>query len=191
MNLRQSSKLALLISVAVSAYIGNYSLELRGLMNQKLEEQKTALNDFQEWKQEYERLIPLNEKWEKSFNSFDEIRDLLQLHSFLGSKPFSQPESLVVSKIEEIKFQDIHIGAYKVCMTSLEGAGYVFKDSSFDNLMNDIKVLNDRADILLGRVSFKRINPNSAAMAKSSPEDKENSPKAILEVSPLCLIFKG
>lgn len=188
MNLRQSSKLALLISAAFSAYVINYSIELRSLMIQKLEEQQIALNDFQEWKQEYEKLIPLNEKWENSFNSFEDIRDLLKLHKFLGNIPPSDPEAMLVSKIEEIKHQDIHIGAYSVCVGSFSSEGYEFTADSFNVLLDDLKRLSARPDIKMGSItlSITAQNLNSTGHVKI-----KDMLKAKAVVDPLCMIFKG
>lgn len=166
MNLKSVSLVSLIFAAAVSGLVGSRALEGRELMMAKAQTQAQAASDFQEWKHQYTQLMPLEARWQEAFHSIAEVKDLFSLHRLLGNTPQSNPDTLVVDKIERLIVNDKDLGAQWVCVSSLAAAGIEFIEPDFTTLMAGLSHLAKRPDIQMGEISLSQKEGNARAVVQ-------------------------
>ncbi len=164
---------SLLLALCFAAVLGNSGLDGYRAMTDKASAQAEAVSDFQDWKRQYMQLLPLEEKWTQALRPFSQAKDLYSLHGMLGSEPSSNPDTLLVEKLERVVLNERDLGAQKVCLSSGAGAGVVFTEKDFPTLMAGLEKLAQRPDVQMGSVEFSQ----EKAVARAV-------------VSPLCLLLR-
>lgn len=164
---------SLLLALCFAAVLGSTGLEGYRAMSDKATAQAEAVSDFQDWKRQYMQLLPLEDKWAKALRPFSEAKDLYSLHGMLGDEPASNPDTLLVEKIERVVLNERDLGAQKVCLSSGSGTGVVFTEKDFPSLMAGLDKLAQRPDVQMGSIEFTQ----EKAVARAV-------------VAPLCLLLR-
>lgn len=173
MSTKNVSVVSLLLALGVSFAVGSQGYKAYEQMTAKAAAQAEAVRQFQEWKQQYTRLLPLEAKWNESLKSISDAKDLYTLHTILGNVPSSNPDTLLVERIERLTQNDRDLGAQRVCLSSGGQAGMVFVEKDFPTLMAGLETLSRRPDVQMGTIIFS--------------QDKAQARAA---VSPLCLLLR-
>lgn len=149
---KQTSFMSLMIGVVVILFLGLSGWKTSSAMLAKATEQKKTLEDFRQWRSTYEALIPVQKQWSQSFKAAADARDLLSLHSLIGSSLRTDMDRLVVEKIDRVKAEELELGLSRVCLASSGESGMSFQSDSFSTLVAGLKVLAARNDIEMGTV---------------------------------------
>ncbi|MDM7481622.1 MAG: hypothetical protein P3W96_006345 [Halomonas sp.] len=180
MALKNVSKFALLVAVAFSAIVLMRGLDARELMLAKAQAQHQAVNDFNTWKAQYQELLPLEEQWREQLPSVAKVRDLYSVAQLLGNTPTTPMDYLLVEKFEPVALGEVQLGASRVCLQSLGQPGVVFREPSFERLLQGLHTLAQRVDVEMGNVRLS---------VSENPDDGSTQAQAL--VSPLCLILRA
>lgn len=164
---------ALLLSLAMSGSIGYTGWKAYKILQAKEQEQSSIVADFTEWKRQYTQLMPLEERWASSLKPVSEVKDLYSLHKVLGNQPQSNPDTLLVERLDELEQNGTKLGAQRVCISSGSSAGMAFVEKDFSTLMEGLRALAMRPDIQMGAVTLSQERGQAKAL-----------------VSPLCILLR-
>lgn len=170
---KDTSIVSLLLAVVVAGMLGSSGFEAYKAMDHKADTQAEAVTDFQEWKRQYTQLLPLEEKWATTLRPLNEARDLYSLHQMLGSVPSSNPDTLLVDKLDRVTQNERDLGAQRVCLSSGYGGGVLFAEKDFPTLMAGLEALAKRPDIQMGTIRLSQDKAQARAV-----------------VYPLCLLLR-
>lgn len=146
------SFLSLIVSIAIAGVLGSSGYHGYLAMREKAQDQAQAVADFRKWKADYTSLLPVDEKWKTSLRSVAEAKDLLSVYELLGKAPTTNPDALLVEKIEPFKQAEHLLFATRVCLGSTGGSGVTFDAPNFTQLMDGLDVLAKRPDVQMGAV---------------------------------------
>ena len=170
---KDTSMVSLLAALAFACFLGSAGYEGYKVMSDKADAQAATVADFQEWKRQYTKLLPLEDKWNKTLRPFSEAKDLYSLHELLGDQPSSNADLLLAEQIERMVFEGKDLGAQRVCLGTGGGAGMLFVEKDFQTLMTGLDALAQRADIQMGAIELSQDNATARAT-----------------VAPLCLLLR-
>ncbi len=170
---KDTSMLSLLAALAFSGLLASAGFDSYTAMTDKAQAQAEAVEDFQEWKRQYTQLLPLEGRWSQALRPLNEARDLYTLHQMLGEHPRSNPDTLLVERIERVILNERDLGAQRVCLSSGSGSGVVFTEKDFPTLLAGLEALSLRPDVQMGSVHLSQEKAEARAF-----------------VSPLCLLLR-
>lgn len=151
---KETSFASLLVALTILGIAVSGGYEGYRTMSDKAQAQTQAVADFQQWKREYTQLLPVEQAWNAKFKSAEVIKDLYSLYSLLGASPATNPDTLVVDKIERLTQDSIDLHAQRVCLASSTASGVDFEEKSFDTLAKGLEALAARPDVQMGSVTF-------------------------------------
>lgn len=163
---KQTSFMSLLLGVVVLLFLGLSGWNTSSAMFAKAKEQQKALEDFRQWRSTYEALIPVQKQWGQSFKAAADARDLLTLHSLIGSTLKTDLDRLVVEKIDRVKVDERELGLSRACLNSSGESGLAFQSDSFSSLLSGLKVLAARNDIEMGTVKVLEYKSKPTALVQ-------------------------
>lgn len=171
---KDTSFLGMLAALVVSGLLAHTGWTAHQIVSAKAQAQAATVSDFQEWKRQYTQLLPLQERWSSSLRPTADAQDLYSLHKILGNQPQSNPDTLLVERLEEVEQNGLKLGAQRVCLSSGAGhPGMVFVEKDFATLMQGLHALTQRVDIQMGSIELS-----------------QDQGKARAVVSPLCLLLR-
>lgn len=112
--------------------------------------------------------------------SVAKVRDLYSVAQLLGNTPTTPMDYLLVEKFEPVALGEVQLGASRVCLQSLGQPGVVFREPSFERLLQGLHTLAQRVDVEMGNVRLS---------VSENPDDGSTQAQAL--VSPLCLILRA
>lgn len=170
---KDTSILSLLAAVAFASIVGSGGVKAYTALKERAKAQVAAVVDLREWKRQYSHLIPVEERWNTSLGVLSDAKDLLTIHGLLSAKaPYTNPDTLLVDRITRLTVDDRDLGAQKVCVASA-GAGMLFTEKTFPELIFGLQALSARVDVEVGMVSLSQDKGVAKAM-----------------VSPVCLLLR-
>lgn len=155
---------SLLVAVLVAGMLGSSGYEAYKAMDHKADTQAEAVADFQEWKRQYTQLLPLEEKWVQTLRPLSEAKDLYSIHQMLGEQPSSNPDTLLVDKLDRVLQNERDLGAQRVCLSSGYGGGMAFSEKDFPTLMAGLEALAKRPDIQMGAIRLSQDKAQARAV---------------------------
>ena len=171
--LKNLSLISLLLSLSVAGMAFTAGKEGYLAMTAKAEAQEQAVTAFQSWRSEYKKLLPVEERWKKDLPSALVAKDLFSVYKQVGDAPKTNPDKMLVEKVERLKQGDKDLGANRVCLMSASTSGVLFEGESFAELFKGLKVLAERPDIQMRDVSLSL---------------KDGKPRAV--VGEFCLLMR-
>ena len=163
---KETSIVSLLFAAVIAVIAGNSAMRTSEVMSQKADAQQQAVEDFQRWKASYLELTPLNEKWDKAFPALAEAKDLYSLYNMIGGSPKTNPDLVIVDRVQKLTFGGQELSGLQVCLTTAGQGGLVFEDKSFTRLITGLKALAGRDSIQLGSVLFRQESGKAQAIVK-------------------------
>ena len=173
MQAKNTSLPSLVLGLSVTFILATGAWRGYNLALNKLNEQRQTIQEFRQWKQEYTTLMPVRDRWDNSFPKTGTIKDLFSLYELLPEGTTTNPDRLVIEKIERVKVNGKDVGLNKICMTSMGGNGVIFEGKSPSSLLKTVKLLQEKPYIRLESIRLAN--------------DKE---KLTLSVSGLCFHLK-
>lgn len=170
---KDTSWAALLGALVVAGLLGHTGWRAHEMLAAKAQAQASTVADFQEWKRQYTQLLPLEERWTQALHPSSEAQDLFSLHKILGNEPQSNPDTLLVERLDEVEQNGVKLGAQRVCLSSGSGQGMQFVEKDFTTLMQGLRALTQRSDVQLGAIHLSQDQGRAKAV-----------------VTPLCLLLR-
>lgn len=164
---KETSVGSLLLALVVTGIALSGGFESYKAMKDKAEAQTTAVAEFQQWKEQYTQLLPVEQRWSRELQGMSQVKDLYSLYALLGDKPKVNPDTLLVDRIERLKENSVDLGAQRVCVSTGNSGGVDFYDTSFDGLMSGLNTLIARPDVEVGAITFSY----DSGKAKASVRD--------------------
>lgn len=102
MQAKNTSLLSLILGLSVTLILTTGAWRGYTLVQGKLNEQRQTIQEFRQWKQEYTNLMPVRDQWDNSFPKTSTIKDLFSLYELLPEGTSTNPDRLMVEKIERV-----------------------------------------------------------------------------------------
>ena len=157
------SLLSLLIALAVAGAAGSAGMQGYTAMTEKARAQEEAVGAFRAWKDEYNNLVPVEERWAADLHSVSEAKDLYSLYGIVGKEPTTNPDLVLVEKAERLVIKGQDLNATRLCLTSGGGNGLLFEEKDFSTLYKGLRVLAERPDVQMRDVTFTVLNGKARA----------------------------
>lgn len=149
MQAKNTSLLSLILGLSVTLILTTGAWRGYTLVQGKLNEQRQTIQEFRQWKQEYTNLMPVRDQWDNSFPKTSTIKDLFSLYELLPEGTSTNPDRLMVEKIERVKVNGKDVGLNKICVTSMGSNGMVFEGKTPSALLHTVKLLQSKPYIRL------------------------------------------
>lgn len=149
---KQTSFTSLVVGALVALFFGMSGWNAFNAMRAKAGEQNKALADFRQWRSTYEALIPVQKQWSNTFKPAAPARDLLSLHSLIGTELKTGVDLLVVEKLDRLKVNGVEMGLSRICLTTSGENGLAFQGESFSAVLTEVRKMAARSDIEMGQV---------------------------------------
>jgi hypothetical protein len=129
-------------------------------LNSKAVAQEGVTQSLERWHQSYQALGESRVKWAKSFQREDSVQDVISLIGLLDLNSYgllTDTDSVVLTKVEQIKHNDAVLGLTKICMGTGTGDGGALevKSQNYQTLLNGIEMLAKRSDIYIGNIALQ------------------------------------
>ncbi len=133
-----------------------------------------------EWKEAYQALLPVNERWQAAFIGFDSVSDQLTLTRIVNIEQYGL--NLDVDRVEQVGSEEVvvngmPIGLQKLCIATGREALEV-SSTSMSGLRAGMRAMALRADIEMGTVEY--------AINKGD-EEQGRKTVYVARVSPFCI----
>lgn len=177
---KETSMGSLFLAVTLAAILATGGYENWQAMRDKAQAQAAAVSEFQQWKKQYTQLLPVEQQWKEQLRSVDEARDLYSVYTLLGSVPTTNPDTLLIEKIERVTHEGVDLQAQRVCLTSGSAGGVEFEEGSFDTLLKGLNELAARPDVQMSSAVFTHDKGRARAVVKNLClllRDAEGAPK--------------
>lgn len=170
---KDTSVVSLLVALVFGAIVATSGVDSYKAMSEKAAAQVAAVDSLRDWKRQYAQLIPVEERWTSKLGRFVDAKDLLTIHTLVSKDaPHSNPDTLVVDKIERVVADGRDLGAQRVCISSMSG-GWQLIEPNFPALVAGLQALTARADMETGSITLT-----------------QEKGKARAFVSPACLLLR-
>lgn len=141
----------------------------------KIKDRQVSANvNFQEWKNAYHALLPVNDRWVKVYPDGRKAKDVVSLYRLIGLdryKLVADIDKVSQSASSDVLVNGVQVGLQNLCMGS-EGAVMKISAGSIKELRDGLRSFSMRSDIDIGGIVFGF--------------DSETS-NPVAEVSDLCL----
>ena len=146
----------MLKSVSVPALLGALifagiaitgAIDGRKVMTEKAQQQEVSVQDFKRWKDQYTKLLPVEQEWNSSIKPANTVKDIFSLQEILGNDPKSDPDGIIVDRIEPFLLNEKPTGSSKVCFHSNTSSGMLFTGDKPSELVAAVSKLAKRVDI--------------------------------------------
>lgn len=98
--------------------------------NERKIQQEQALEAFRQWKTEYLALKPIQDKWDATYPNAKDIRDVNSLYKLIQGHIQTNPDKLLVEKIERVTSNGIEVGLSRVCLVTSGEMGFAIEAES-------------------------------------------------------------
>lgn len=170
---KHTSIISLAVALIISAVIGTSGIDAYKAMSLKAKAQADAVDSLREWKRQYKLLLPVEAHWNSALGQVSAASDLLTIHTLLSKDaPSSNPDTLLVEKIDRLVVDNQDLGAQSVCVTSM-GRPWTVSEKSFSELLQGMQRLMDRPDIKLGTIILR-----------------QEKGRATAQISPACILLR-
>ena len=138
------------------------------LFNEKIATQERRNTDVKRFKKAYRALLPVKERWLKTFRPVSDRQDYLDLHQMIGIEKYPDvyTDSEILQQEPVEKHPLIDLGLEKIQVRSHGYPGFLIVGKSVNALMNCFIHLSERKDIQMGAVMLF---------------SKENKPMAVIQ----------
>lgn len=179
---KDTSVPALLLALALAGIAGSGGFEARQALVDKAQAQSDEVSAFQEWSRKYTQLLPIEKRWTESFSSAAAVKDLFSVYRRLGEVPHTNPDKLIVTKVERLTLNGKELGGQRMCLGTAGDQGLVFEEASFEPLMAGLRTLSERVDVQMGVATFTyhegkaRASMQNFCLLFRDPEPSDNKP---------------
>jgi hypothetical protein len=145
----------------VSAMFVLQGLRAGSILDEKIKAQVAEMETVVRWRQSYRALIVPFQRWEKVFRKQDTIPDIVGLVAHVGLEKYglqTDSDNVVISHVDpQIVYSGEKIGLAKICLAtgSSSNGGFLVAAENYELLMQGIKHLAKRNDILIGNISLE------------------------------------
>jgi hypothetical protein len=151
---KQTSLLSLAAALALAAFMGFTARDAYLAIKVKAEAQEASVVSFQNWKRQYTQLLPVEKRWNESLRTVAGVKDIYTLYGLVGPRPHTNPDVLLVDRIDRLTEDGKDLGASRVCISSSGAPGLVFEQASFRELFDGLNTQVQRADLQVGSLTF-------------------------------------
>lgn len=187
-----NKKILLSVAIGMAVTFLWFTPEAWSTLGQVYERQSAANERLKLWKAQYSALLPVNDRWDKSFVSENQATDLLKLFRFADLERHGLSANVdTVRQTDSIpvRVNNMEVGLQKLCLSS-SGSDLVVSAKDMTSLRIGLKSLSKRRDLSLGSVTLAYNSTTSTAEARIRPfcvlirttEDKPKNAAASLEL---------
>lgn len=155
----------LLASAAAAILLQAGVLGYRQLAD-KAHQQSSISSSVARWKHSYLALAGTQERWEKSFQSVEQLPDLLSVARLLRLADYglhANSDALELKSAEPVQSNGIALGLNKLCLGT-GGDSFVIEAANYETLFSGLEKLAQRHDLLVDNVRI--VGEKSVAQAR-------------------------
>ena len=156
-----TSRLWWLIALAFAAILATGGIKGYRILSNKAGEQETVTESVIRWKQNYLALAESIKRWDASYRREESIPDMLSLIAVVNFGAYglaSDPDTIMIQKIDQVRRGNAPIGLSSVCLASAGAPGtsaLELNAPSYAALFEGVQRLARRADISIGSIAIR------------------------------------
>lgn len=126
------------------------------VLQNKIDAQASVNDATSQWKKDYLLLNHSEKAWTTKYLSFEDVPDIYRLAQSLKINEYGLTHNIDdfrISKIENLKPNDIFIGLHSLCFNN-DGASFSVQAPTTDALLAGVLKLTQRTDITMGTITL-------------------------------------
>lgn len=154
-----------LFTLRLLAYIFAAMLVFQGMkayrtLAAKTQAQHAATETVMRFKASLAKLANVRSEWEKNYQHEDRVQDLITLLALVNFAQFgleTDKDNLVLLRVDAVKLGEFDLELSKVCLASGvgDGATLFVRAANYSALLNGMKQLAQRPDLVIGNISLQ------------------------------------
>lgn len=163
-----NKNISLLLGVAVAGVFLTLTPKSWSEIGSVKNRQVVANERLVEWKDAYHALLPVNEKWVKTYPDGRKARDVVSLYRLIGldrHRLIADIDKVAQSASSEVLVNGVQVGLQRLCVSS-DGAVMTVEAASIKDLRSGLMGFSARPDVDMGGVVFSFNSETSKPVAK-------------------------
>jgi hypothetical protein len=154
---RYQNKYATVFAAAFAAIVIFNTYEGFEAIRDKRDEQEKSFATFDRYAKSYRALLPVKASWEKLFSPASGIHDVTGVYRLIDTQSaglMSSVDTMSIKSVERVTSNGKDIGLTALCPKSSSRGTFTVAAASTGEILEGIRKLSDRADILIKDISL-------------------------------------